>query len=157
MATTSTAYLLWLCSGFGALGLHRFYLGRFGTGLLWMFTGGLGGIGAFIDLFTIPSMVRETNLRRRYHEALFADDAPLRFAGEKESLEKVILRTAKQNHGLVSPGQIALEANVPIEEAQQALDQLAAKGYAEMKIRTSGVIAYRFPEFADQNEAFEDI
>ena len=68
MATTSTAYLLWLCSGFGALGLHRFYLGRFGTGLLWMFTGGLGGIGAFIDLFTIPSMVRETNLRRRYHQ-----------------------------------------------------------------------------------------
>lgn len=149
MATTSTAYLLWLLSGFGALGLHRFYLGRYGTGLLWLFTGGLAGIGSFIDLFTIPAMVRETNLRRRYHEVLFT--------GEKPSLETVILRTARKNRGLTSPGEIALEADVSIEEAQQALDKLVVKGYAEMKIRTSGVIAYRFAEFADQDEGFADI
>jgi hypothetical protein len=132
MASLSTAYLLWLLSGFGVLGLHRFYLGRFGTGMLWLFTGGLFGIGAFIDLFTIPSMVEDVNLRRRYREVLFSGGDPLPFGGEKESLEKVILRTAKHNKGLASPGEIALEANVGIEEAQQALDRLAAKGYAEM-------------------------
>jgi hypothetical protein len=69
----------------------------------------------------------------------------------------VILRTAKKNHGLTTPGEVALEGDVSIEHAQQALDRLAAGGYAEMKIRTSGVVVYRFPEFADQDGEFADI
>ena len=58
------SYLLWLLGGFGVLGLHRFYLGRWVTGLIWLLTGGLMGIGAIIDLFLIPSMVRIENLLR---------------------------------------------------------------------------------------------
>ena len=58
------SYLLWLLGGLGVLGLHRFYLGRWVTGLLWLLTGGLMGIGAIIDLFLIPSMVRIENLSR---------------------------------------------------------------------------------------------
>lgn len=42
-----------LCFFFGALGIHRFYVGKIGTGLLWMFTAGLFGIGAFIDFIII--------------------------------------------------------------------------------------------------------
>ena len=58
----TTAYFLWLISGFGALGFHRFYLGKTGTGLLWMFSGGLGGLGCLYDLITLPRQVREANL-----------------------------------------------------------------------------------------------
>ena len=58
------SYLLWLVGGCGVLGLHRFYLGRWVTGLVWLLTGGLVGIGAIIDLFLIPSMVRIENLSR---------------------------------------------------------------------------------------------
>lgn len=58
------SYLLWLLGGFGVLGLHRFYLGRWVTGLIWLLTGGLLGIGAIIDLFVIPPMVRVENLSR---------------------------------------------------------------------------------------------
>lgn len=38
-----------LCFFFGALGIHRFYVGKVGTGLLYLFTAGLAGFGAIID------------------------------------------------------------------------------------------------------------
>ena len=62
MKSTPVTYLLWVLGGFGVLGLHRFYLGRWVTGLIWLFTGGLCMIGAIIDLFVIPGMVRLENL-----------------------------------------------------------------------------------------------
>ena len=34
----------------GVFGIHRLYEGKIGTGLLWMFTFGIGGIGYVIDL-----------------------------------------------------------------------------------------------------------
>lgn len=61
MKSKGIAYLLWLVGIFGILGLHRFYLGKIGTGILWFFTGGLLGFGALIDLFTIGSKVDQYN------------------------------------------------------------------------------------------------
>ena len=65
MKNPAIAYLLWLVGGFGVLGFHRFYLGRWLSGLLWFFTGGLFLIGSLIDLFLIPDMVQVENLSRR--------------------------------------------------------------------------------------------
>lgn len=53
-----TAYLLWTVGLFGLLGLHRLYLGRIGSGILWMLSLGVFGVGAFVDLFLLPEMVR---------------------------------------------------------------------------------------------------
>ncbi|MDF0734062.1 TM2 domain-containing protein [Pseudomonas entomophila] len=53
-------YLLWI---FGFTGSHRFYYGKPITGTIWFFTLGLLGIGWLIDLFLIPSMDREADLR----------------------------------------------------------------------------------------------
>jgi TM2 domain-containing membrane protein YozV len=55
-------YVLWIV---GFTGSHRFYYGKPVTGTLWFFTLGLLGIGWLIDLFLIPSMDREADLR--YH------------------------------------------------------------------------------------------
>ncbi len=57
------AYLLWLISIFGWLGFHRFYLGKWGTGIFWILTGGFFGIGSFIDLFTLGGKVETYNMR----------------------------------------------------------------------------------------------
>lgn len=157
MYRISIAYLLWFISGFGALGLHRFYLGKIGTGLLWFVSGGLGMIGAIFDFFYIPTMVQEANLGSRYRDALF-NDVPYPLPGrQKESIEKVILRTAKKNRGVISPGEVALEGDITMDEAKKYLDKLTAQGYIEMKIRKSGMIAYTFPEFMQGDEEFEDI
>src|SRR3990167_3115132 len=53
-------YLLWI---FGFLGAHRFYYGKPVTGAIWFFTLGLLFIGWIVDLFLIPAMDREADLR----------------------------------------------------------------------------------------------
>ncbi len=157
MYNSSIAYLLWFCSGFGALGLHRFYLGRFGTGLLWFFTGGLGMIGGIFDLFYIPTMVQEANLSSRFRDILISEEARRFAPASKVSLEKVILRTAKKNKGIATPGEVALDGDIAIEEAKQALEKLVSMGYAELKIRKSGTLAYVFPEFQEDDSEFEEL
>lgn len=42
-------------------GFHHFYLNRPGFGVLYFFTFGLFGIGWLVDLFRIPSLVKEAN------------------------------------------------------------------------------------------------
>ena len=44
-----------LCTFLGNFGVHRFYLGKVGTGLLYMFTLGFWGVGTFIDTIKIAS------------------------------------------------------------------------------------------------------
>jgi len=58
----SIGYILWI---FGFTGSHRFYYGKPVTGTIWFFTLGLLGIGWLIDLFLIPSMDRQADLRFR--------------------------------------------------------------------------------------------
>lgn len=44
---------LLLCIFLGFFGAHQFYVGKIGKGLLYLFTGGLFGIGCLIDFFKI--------------------------------------------------------------------------------------------------------
>jgi hypothetical protein len=150
--STFVAYVLWFFSGFGALGFHRFYLGKFGTGLLYLLTGGLFWFGGVYDFFTLPAQVREANLRIQYRDALLRGlgRTPLAAAPNrpqsKDSIEKVILRSAKKNRGRTTPSEVALEGDVTIDEAKRDLDKLVGKGFAEMRVTKSGTIVYLFPD-----------
>lgn len=46
---------LLLCIFLGMIGVHHFYVGRIGMGILYIFTGGLFGIGWLIDIIKIAT------------------------------------------------------------------------------------------------------
>jgi len=56
----AVGYILWI---FGFLGAHRFYFGRPISGTIYLLTLGLLGIGWLIDLFLMPSLERDADLR----------------------------------------------------------------------------------------------
>lgn len=55
------SYGLWCLSLVGICGIHRVYNRKPVSGLLWLFTFGLFGIGQLVDLFLIPGMVEGVN------------------------------------------------------------------------------------------------
>jgi TM2 domain-containing membrane protein YozV len=58
--SAAIGYILWI---FGFLGAHRFYFGKPVSGTLYFFTMGLFFIGWIIDLFLIPGMELEADIR----------------------------------------------------------------------------------------------
>lgn len=156
------AYLLWLFSGCGALGLHRFYLGKVGTGILWLCTGGLAGVGCIYDAVTLTRQVGEANIRARVQAEIAYEGArglpgygAAPSAPQPENPEKTVLRVARKNGGFVTPGEAALEGDLSVDQARKLLEKMAASGNAEMRVRSSGVVVYFFPEFArDGNDDF---
>jgi TM2 domain-containing membrane protein YozV len=57
--------IAWLLQTFvGVLGLHRLYMGKWLTGLLWLVTGGLFLIGWLYDFWTLNGQVDEINRGR---------------------------------------------------------------------------------------------
>jgi TM2 domain-containing membrane protein YozV len=90
-----TSYLLWACCLLGMCGLHRFYNRRPISGLLWLFSFGLCGIGQLIDLLQLPQLVRWANEQTLLEEAF----ASLNL-GDVEampvSLERQLLQLARR-------------------------------------------------------------
>jgi len=157
------AYLLWWFSGCGALGFHRFYLGKIGTGFLWMFSGGLIGIGSIYDLITIPSQVRDANINQAIMDGtLRIDNTRLLSPGnakvftEKEKVEQVVLKVAKTSKGIITASELALSAKISLEEAKKALDEMVSKGHAELRVRQSGSLVYAIPDLMDHEEPLVD-
>ncbi len=58
LVTTLLAFFL------GELGVHRFYLGKIGTGILMLFTGGGLGIWALIDfIMAVAGVMKDKEVR----------------------------------------------------------------------------------------------
>ena len=51
----------------GLFGIHRFYLGKLWTGVLFLCTGGLFGIGWLYDLLTMNEQIDELNHEQHSH------------------------------------------------------------------------------------------
>lgn len=58
--------IAWILQTFlGILGIHRFYLGKIVTGLIWLLSGGIFGIGYVYDYFTLNQTIDQANRQSR--------------------------------------------------------------------------------------------
>lgn len=55
MNAKSKMVALLLCIFLGTLGIHRFYVGKIGTGIIWLLTCGCFGIGYIVDIVMIAT------------------------------------------------------------------------------------------------------
>jgi hypothetical protein len=85
--SVAVAYLLWCLSLVGVCGLQRFYNRKPWSGILWLLTFGLCGIGQLVDLFLIPEMVEQANQPLLLEAALAAADAAGRLPLERQLLQ----------------------------------------------------------------------
>ncbi|MGB3536196.1 MAG: NINE protein [Microcoleaceae cyanobacterium] len=156
--STGLAYLLWCTGVFGACGVHRFYAGKYGTGLLWLLTGGLFGIGQILDLFFIPGMIEKKNLKyqlsqngvpqKRLTEELVVKDLPksqfIQKIPPKQSDTYTILRLAKAYPKGVTLADCVITTEKPIAEVKNLLNELYHEGLLTIDNNLeTGAIVYK--------------
>ena len=127
------AYILWLLGFAGVCGLHRLYVGKLGSGLLYLFTFGFFGIGQLIDLFLTSDMVDEWNRN-------LATSLP-HSTSQLPSLQQRILEACR--NGEVSIGQICLGVSSEVSSVKEELHKLEAEGVLLASVDRDGVIRYR--------------
>ncbi len=152
------AWGLWSLQWFTGLGgLHRIYLGKYGTGILWLLTWGLFGIGQIIDAFRMKSLVTEANIReghlphprvaRRIESGEITP--PPRIQPPPKSLRQRLVEAALAHHGAISVTQGVAHTGLTFEEVEKELREMVATGYVDVdNAPGSGVVIYRFTELA---------
>ncbi|WP_088891618.1 TM2 domain-containing protein [Leptolyngbya ohadii] len=161
MNSSRTSYLLWLGCLFGFCGLHRFYNGKPVTGVIWFLTGGLLGIGQFVDLFLIPRMVEKHNIKIRNRRLI----APLKedsgypqsaiesvkpYVNPKQTRQEIrlkLLNAAVARGGRLSVTQGVLDTGLDFEEVEVALREMVKSGYVGVENHpATGIVLYHFLE-----------
>lgn len=142
------AYILWAFGLMGFCGIHRFYSGKITSGLIYFFTLGFFGFGQFIDLFLIPGMTRERNLRLMYEEAVDSrNNSPQITLVKSEKTEPmlILLKAATAHNNVLSLGQAMLATELPVEEVEMLLNQALKQNLAHIdNDEQTGAVRYYF-------------
>lgn len=155
MKDKTPAYLLWCTCFIGMCGLHRIYLGRYGTGFLYLFTFGLFGIGQAIDLFQIGRMVEDENNRLLIRqmggaEALAAGVGPRALPAKRtprttEELQVSLAQAADQHGGRLTVAQAVAATGRSFKDVDRELNRMVVDGYIEVgNDEETGVLVYAF-------------
>jgi hypothetical protein len=148
------AFGLWCVCLFGLAGMHRFYLRKPVTGVIWLLTWGLFGIGQFVDLLRLRDMVEDENIltEGRHQRALARGESRAALPPAREPIEDLrqsLLKAAAARGGSISVTQGVLATGKSFEEVEEALDAMAKKGYADIdNDPSSGVVVYKFGDLA---------
>lgn len=153
VGNTAVSYAFWAAGLFGFCGLHRFYNGKIASGLLWMTTFGLFGVGQLIDLAYIPEMAeaRSRSLQGRQYRLSNFNSAGLTQSAKAQAapLTLRLLKLAKRNQGRLTVTDAVLETEATFAEVEHELKELVKSGYAHVgNDAVSGVVVYEIPELS---------
>lgn len=159
---SGTAYIIWGLCFFGICGGQRLYTGNVFSGLIYLFTFGVFGIGQFLDLILIPGMVNKRNI---YLRGLIAGDGsgsdpaitlnignlkeiqqyhPSQPSLSKSPMQK-LLKAANDNGGSLSMAQAVLYTELELTEVQELLREAQRHHLAEItNDPETGAIRYQF-------------
>lgn len=149
------SYILSAAWFVGLGGLHRLYNGKIGTGILWLLTGGVLGIGQFVDLFIIPNMVDEQQMRLRAKAGLSPLGVPLNqpavaaqvYRSPQEKLTMELLRAAEKRGGQLTVTQAVMETGANFAEVEAVFKELLKSGYVKIdNDPNTGAVTYHFHE-----------
>lgn len=174
-----------LCLFLGGLGVHRWYVGKVGTGLIQaaMIIGGgassarIGELGPIVVLvglgwvvldFVAILMERFTDDDDRYivgaTERIAAEQMRYRIDSapvtEEEpevriNIEQRILLCAKHKGGVLVPTDVAMTTGIAIDAAQRQMEQMVQKGYMQMHVRHDGILVYTVPDMLTEERRAE--
>lgn len=159
MKEKGTAYILWAAFFMGVGGLQRLYAGKIGTGLLYMFTWGLFGVGQFVDLFLIPGMIDDANNRLALEgvdaRMLGRGGAQMILTGKRvprttEEFQVALVQAAMKNGGKLTTPEAVSETGRGFKEVKKQLDDMVVNGFIELDSDDDGETFYRFPGIGDE-------
>lgn len=155
--STGTAFITWLACLFGLCGIHRFYLGKPVTGILYLLTFGCLGIGQLVDLFRLRDMVLLENTKRkmlmgRPYAPMMTPSATMRQlppaqpqVDPTELMRMKLLEAARQHGGTITVAQGVMATGKPFKDVEKFLDEMAVAGYAGIdNDAETGAVIYTF-------------
>lgn len=153
----TSAYLFWLAGCVGLNGLHRIYNGKVITGLLWLCTWGLFGVGQVLDLVLIPNMVDEHNTKIRAKLGMSNVGVPMydpviaasvfNPKSTRQQLIVKLLKAASNRGGKLSVTQAVMDTGASFAEVEATLREMLKSEYVAIENHPeSGVVIYHFVE-----------
>jgi TM2 domain-containing membrane protein YozV len=163
MNKVGTAYVLWLGGLVGLAGLHRLYNGKIWTGLLWLFSWGLLGVGQLADLVLIPQMVETHNTKLMGRPTVSSLGVPLSEPGIHRVIERSdatlfvqppqgqviiqLLKAAEERSGKLSVTQGVMATGLSFGAIECLLQEMVRTGYVEVgNDPDTGIVLYEFKE-----------
>jgi TM2 domain-containing membrane protein YozV len=146
------AYILWAFGLMGFCGIHRFYSGKITSGLVYFLTFGFLGVGQFVDLFLIPGMTKERNMRLLYEATVDErnNNPQVTLVNPDVTAKKsdpmlTLLRAAATHNNVLSVGQAMLATQLPLDQVEVLLNKALKQGLAHVdNDEQTGAVRYHF-------------
>jgi TM2 domain-containing membrane protein YozV len=138
--------------------MHRLYLGKTFSGILYLFTFGLFGVGQLVDVFRIAQLVRDRNVMSLGERVLAAHSQALAYPASPvpvlaapqdrdEQLRQLLLQAAARHGGRLSVTQGVAATGVAFAEVEAMLNDMVQSGYVGVDNDPDhGALVYVFGE-----------